>query len=90
MNLEIPESDLQSLVEVVVRQTIEQLRSGDLLAGESRLAVLETEAASMIGVKAHSLRDARLRGEITATKIGGRIGYEITELRAYLARNRLE
>jgi len=90
VNFVIPEADLQPLVEAVVRQTVEQLQADSMLAGDGRIAVLETEAASLIGVKSHTLRDARLRGEITATKIGGRIGYEISEIRAYLARNRQE
>lgn len=89
MNLTLDPSDLRPIVEAVVAQTLQAIReSADPIDGQ-RLAYSESEAAAVLGVRPHVLRDARLRGEITATKIGGRIGYEVGELRNYLTRNRM-
>lgn len=57
---------------------------------DDRLAYPEPEAAQLLGIATHQLRDARLRGEIIATRVGGRIGYERSELVAYLARGRTD
>ena len=73
------------------RPIIEEVASALLanpIGGNERLAYTEPEAAELLGIAAHQLRDARLRGEITSTKVGGRIGYERSELIAYLARGR--
>lgn len=85
----VAEASRKRRVHEVVRQTLDTLRS-DQLGDSCRLAFLESEAASLCGVKSSVLRDARLRGEITSTRIGGRIGYEVEELRAYLHRNRVQ
>lgn len=53
-----------------------------------RLAYPEAEAAMLLGVARHVLRDARLRGEIKATRIGKRIVYARDELLRFLARRR--
>jgi hypothetical protein len=71
-----------------VAEVLAATQSPDAITG-NRLAYPEPEAAGLLGVKAHVLRDARLRGEIIATKVGGRICYETTELRRYLAANRI-
>lgn len=82
--IEITAEELKPIVQAVVAEV---LAGTETMRGDW-LAALEADAAEMIGVQAHQLRDARLRGEIVATKIGGRIGYERSELIAYLARNR--
>jgi hypothetical protein len=88
MNLSLDANDLRPLVQAIVAETLAAIRESDALLDGSRLAYPEAEAAAVCGVRPHVLRDARLRGEITATKLGGRIGYERTELVAYLARQR--
>ena len=50
----------------------------------------EPEAAAMFGMKPYVLRDARLRGEISGSKIGKRIFYSRDELLKLLARNQAE
>jgi hypothetical protein len=50
----------------------------------NRLAFNEAEAASLLGVKSHVVRDARLRGEISSTRVGGRIAYTRDDLLHYL------
>jgi hypothetical protein len=88
VNLTLDPADLRPLVSAVVAQTLAAARENDSALEGNRLAFTESEAAAALGCRAHVLRDARLRGEITATKIGGRIGYERSELIAYLARGR--
>ncbi|QDU57374.1 helix-turn-helix domain-containing protein [Aeoliella mucimassa] len=86
MNLAIDATELQPLVREVVAEVVREMA---LLGGSTdRLAYPEAEAAGLLGIRGHQLRDARHRGEIVATKVGGRIGYERSELIAYLARNR--
>jgi hypothetical protein len=86
MNLVFDADSLRELVRPIVEEVAAAIgsRTGD----EDRLAYLEADAAKLLGIASHQLRDARLRGEITSTRVGGRIGYERTELLAYLARNR--
>lgn len=86
MNLAIDPDELRPIVSAVVAEVVANLAT--LPQGNDRLAYTEPEAAAMLGIKGHALRDARLRGEIQATKAGGRIAYERTELLAYLARQR--
>ena len=62
-----------------------------LLAPDQRLAYSEEAAADLLGLKTHQLRDERLRGRITHTKIvGGSIRYEPADLLKYLRRHRVE
>ena len=49
-----------------------------------RLAYTEAEAASLVGVERHVLRDARLRHEIEASRVGKRIVYTRDELLRFL------
>ncbi len=88
MNLSLDPADLRPLVAAVVAETLQAIRENAATLDGARLAYSEPEAAAAMGCKPHVLRDARLRGEIISTKVGGRIGYESSELRAYLARNR--
>lgn len=88
MNITIPDNELRPLIEAIVVETVEKLRADGQLRVYGKLAVLEPEAAALLGCKSTVLRDCRLRGEITATKVGGRYAYEIAELERYLAANR--
>ena len=88
MNLSLDPADLRPLVAAVVAETLAALDNAAKQSTGTRLAYSEAEAAALLGVGRHVLRDARLRGEITATKVGGRLAYEAVELAAYLARNR--
>ncbi len=90
MNLNLDNADLKPLVAAVVAEVLESVRSTEATFGGARLAYSEAEAAALLGCRPHVLRDARLRREIVSTKIGGRIGYEKSELEKYLARNRIE
>ncbi|MDP7018369.1 MAG: helix-turn-helix domain-containing protein [Pirellulaceae bacterium] len=80
------QAGLREVVRVVVRETLEHFEKSQ---NTDRIAYTEPEAAALIGIPRHSLRDARLRGEIEASKIGRRIIYRREELEDYLARNQI-
>ena len=77
-------ADLRPLIEACIVATLEKLRPvDDALTG--RLSLSEPEAAAVIGIAAHGLRDCRLRGEISGGLIGKRIFYSAEELRRFVA-----
>ncbi len=82
-------SDLKPVIREVVHVIWEKLQSREASIGD-RLAYTESEAAEALNVKRHVLRDARLRGEITASKIGKRIVYEKSELIRFLVERRFQ
>lgn len=89
MQLTFDPTTLRELVRPIAEEVltaITRLDQGDA----DRLAYPEPEAAQLLGISSSQLRDARLRGEIVGTRVGGRNGYERAELLAYLARNRKE
>lgn len=82
---------LRPLVEQVVRVAIERLEAvkGDL--DPDRLAYSEPEAAALLGLNTHQLRDERGRGRITASLVvGRRVRYLRSDLIAYLMRERTD
>jgi hypothetical protein len=76
-------ADLRPLVLEVTRELLAQNASAILPT--ERIGYPEREAAQLIGVKWHVLRDARLRGEVRGKFVGKRIVYERGELLRYLA-----
>ena len=53
-----------------------------------KIAFTEPEAAAILSLRPHVLRDARLRGEISGSRVGKRILYERTELLRFLHQQR--
>ena len=78
--------ELRPVIREIVRETLEQFRSESKSVDgrTSRMAHSEPEAAALLGVDRHVLRDARRRGEIKSTKVGGRIAYTPKQLEDYL------
>jgi len=89
VNLEIDSEELRPIVVQVVSEVLAQAKADECLLG-GRLAYPEPEAAALLGVRPHVLRDARLRGEIDASKVGKRIVYTSDALHDFLRRNRWE
>ena len=89
MSPPLDQAELRPLVSAIVAEVLVALDCTNATLRQDQFSYPEPQAASLLGVKGHVLRDARLRGEITATKVGGRISYETTELRRYLAANRI-
>ena len=78
---------LQPLIERIVATVLDRLQ-GEQDALRHKLAYTEAEAASLLGIQRHVLRDARLRGELAGSRVGKRILYERQELLGYLRRQR--
>jgi hypothetical protein len=78
-----PES-LEPVIRQVVEETLVRLES-ERARLDGKLAYSEEEAARLLGLAVHVLRDERLRGRITASQIvGKRIRYMREDLIAYL------
>lgn len=65
---------LRPLLEAVVIDVLARV------ATDGRIAYSETEAAALLGVARHVLRDARLDGKVRATKVGRGVRYTRHEL----------
>jgi len=90
VQLTITPDDLRPLVEAIVAQTVASLAADSAAIGD-RLAIPEAEAARLISLEPHVLRDERLRGRIGASQVvGRRILYSRQDLLDYLAGRRFE
>src|SRR5262245_43906077 len=81
---------LRPLIEAVVAEAIRQLGDARGQLDGDRLAYAEPEAARLLGLEEHVLRDERRRGRIVASQIvGRRIRYQRHDLLQYLAERRV-
>lgn len=87
MQFSFSRSEIQPLIEQVVASTLAQIELHRATLGD-RIAFPEAEAAARLGLRPHVLRDARLRGEIVASRVGKKIVYERDELLQFLQRQR--
>lgn len=83
MNVTFSPEDLRPVVLAVVEQVLTSKATTDATLGY-RLAFPESEAAALLGVPRHVLRDARLRGEIHGKLIGKKIVYSREALEKFL------
>jgi len=86
MKIILDDTDLRPMIESVVAETLRQVKAIHGQFGE-RLAFTESEAAALLGIQRHVLRDCRRRGEIKGAKCGKRILYRLDDLTAMLERN---
>ena len=87
--LSIDPEALRPLLRELVAEALAQLQQHQAALGD-RLAWSEPEAARLLGLNPHQLRDERRRGRIAASEIvGGRIRYTRADLLAYLAAGRV-
>jgi hypothetical protein len=88
LNLQIDPAALLPVIEAAVSATLARLES-ERAALNGKLAYPEAEAARLLSLKAHQLRDCRLRGEITASVGPGRkILYSRQDLTNFLLSRR--
>jgi hypothetical protein len=87
MKLSFDEADLRPVIEQIVAATLVQIQSDEAKLAD-RLAYTEPQAAAILGIRPHVLRDARLRGEISGSRVGKRILYERDELLRFLRQQR--
>lgn len=83
MNVSFSADELRPVVAAVVAEVLATRSVIDGKLG-SRLAFTEVEAAALLGVARHTLRDARLRGEIAGRLLGKKIIYSRDELVRFL------
>jgi hypothetical protein len=69
VHLELAADELRPIVKEVFCELLKQQAETDAKLGE-RLGYSEAEAAAALGIAKHRLRDARLRGEISAKRVG--------------------
>lgn len=74
---------LRPLIAAAVRETLDEIQASDAKLGD-RLGHTEPEAAALLGVAPHVLRDCRLRGEISARRVGARYIYSRAALLEFL------
>ena len=87
MKLSFDEADLRPVIEQIVAATLVQIQSEEAKLGD-KLAYTEPQAAMILNIKPHVLRDARLRGEVSGSRVGKRILYERDELLRFLRQQR--
>ncbi len=75
---------LEPIIRAVVVATLAELQADDTKL-DGRLAYPEAEAAALLGIRPHVLRDARLRGEISGRLAGKKIIYARSELLWFLS-----
>lgn len=89
LSLRIDPAALVPVIEATVREVLAQHQQASEAVPSDRLAYSEAEAARMLGLERHQLRDIRRRGEIAAsTIVGRRVRYTRDDLVAYLAARR--
>jgi hypothetical protein len=89
LQLAVEPALLEPLIRAVVEQTIARLDQAREALPDGKLAYSEAEAARLLSLHPHQLRDARLRGEIEASVGPGRkILYSRADLLSYLATRR--
>lgn len=90
LSLNLDGEALRPLIAAVVAETMAAVQRDQETLGD-RLAYSEAEAAGLLGLNVHQLRDERLRGRIGASVIvGRRVRYTRADLTAYLAAQRSE
>jgi hypothetical protein len=88
INLQVDPEALAPLVERIVTEAMTRLEADRARVGE-KLCYSEPEAAALLGLEPHCLRDERRRGRIGASVgPGRRILYTRADLLAYLAARR--
>lgn len=90
MALHLDPNALKPLLREIVSEVLAQVEADRARVGD-RLAYAEQEAARLLALEPHQLRDERLRGRISASRIvGRRVRYTREDLLAYLAANRTD
>lgn len=90
MQFSIDDAAMRPIISATVAETLAIIRQAETILGD-RLAVDEAEAARLLGLERHQLRDERGRGRIGCSQIvGRRIRYTREDLLAYLAAGRTE
>lgn len=86
--LQLSEGDLRPLIREIVEAVFDEANEFRKLMN-GKLAVTEPEAAALLGLNTWQLRDIRLAGNITHSRIvGNKVRYTLEDLLGYLRRGR--
>lgn len=89
--LPVDRDALRALVKVVVEEVVVELDRDRAALPPDRLAYSEAEAAGLLGLQQHQLRDERRRGRVAYHRVvGNRVAYSPDDLLAYLRERRRE
>ena len=87
LKIEFDREELRPLVHLAVAETLDRMEE-ERAKLNGRLAFTEPEAAVLLGVRPHVLRDCRRRGELQGAKVGSRIVYTRADLLEFLERQK--
>jgi len=87
VKIEFDHDALRPLVNLAVAEALDRMEE-ERARFNGRLAYTEPEAAVLLGVKPHVLRDCRRRGELRGAKVGSKIVYTRSDLVAFLERQK--
>lgn len=86
MKLEPPDIEsLEPIIRTVVDRVLERISTGEFEPHGARVGYPEKEAAELMGLRQHQLRDLRLAGRVQARKLGRSFVYSREALRQLLA-----
>jgi hypothetical protein len=90
LSLAVDVAALRPLIETIIEATVSRLDAARATL-DGKLCFSEEEAARLLGLEPHVLRDERRRGRIKASKIvGRRVRYLREDLTSYLLGRREE
>ena len=87
VRIQFDREDLRPLVQLAVAEALGRLEE-ERAKFNGQLAFPEPEAAVLLGVKPHVLRDCRRRGELQGAKVGSKIVYTRADLLDFLDRQK--
>ena len=87
LKIEFDREELRPLVRLAVAEALDHLEA-ERAKLYGKLAFPEAEAAILLGVKPHVLRDCRRRGELQGAKVGSKIVYTRNDLLDFLERQK--
>lgn len=87
LKIEFDSEVLRPIVHLAVAEALDHLEA-ERAKLNSQLAFPEPEAAVLLGVKPHVLRDCRRRGELQGAKVGSKIVYTRADLLEFLERQK--
>jgi hypothetical protein len=87
LQIQFDHDAIRPLIHLAIAEVIERMEA-DRAKLSGRLAFTEAEAAVLLGVKPHVLRDCRRRGELAGAKVGSKIVYTRADLLEFLERQK--
>ncbi|MFC1596958.1 helix-turn-helix domain-containing protein [Planctomycetota bacterium] len=87
MRIEFNQDTLRPLVDMAVAEALDRVEE-ERAKLHGKLAFPEAEAAMLLGVRPHVLRDCRRRGELQGAKVGSKIVYTRADLVRFLDRQK--